>query len=239
MANEQVTKEDIPADEASTSERTKPVYSCPHCGATFEVTQGLVEETITCPNPDCRRLMQVDPPVAKPAPPGSGATPEYQAVQAPADTERKVMELHPVLFRRHMLGSSLAVVATVAGAAGVIAALVAGGALGLSALGLAVLGVPLLVVGLGLLGYWWLEQRFTTLTVTSERSILREGIISRDTSEVRHDDVRNLQIDQNIWQRMLGIGDIAVSSAGQDNLEIIARGIPGPERVAEVVRERQ
>jgi len=56
---------------------------------------------------------------------------------------------------------------------------------------------------------------------------------------VRHDDVRNIQVNQNIYQRAVGTGDIAISSAGQDNLEIDVDSIPQPEELATTVRDLQ
>ncbi|MDQ3333471.1 MAG: PH domain-containing protein, partial [Planctomycetota bacterium] len=86
---------------------------------------------------------------------------------------------------------------------------------------------------------WWAQTRFTMLTITSRRSTLRRGLIARETSEVQHRDVRNLQINQTTLERLLGVGDIAISSAGQDGLEIHVEGIPHPEKVAAVVRDMQ
>jgi uncharacterized membrane protein YdbT with pleckstrin-like domain len=75
--------------------------------------------------------------------------------------------------------------------------------------------------------------------VENKPTTFQEGIISRETSEVQHDDVRNLQIDQNILERLLGIGDIAISSSGQDDMEIQVKGIPSPDRLAKVIRKNQ
>ena len=104
---------------------------------------------------------------------------------------------------------------------------------------LAAVGGALVLVGAAFLGYWWLKSRFETLTVTSRRTVFRWGIISRDTTEILHDDVRNLQVDQSGPGRLLGVGDLFLSSSGQDDLEIQARGIPNPEHVADVVRDLQ
>jgi uncharacterized membrane protein YdbT with pleckstrin-like domain len=103
----------------------------------------------------------------------------------------------------------------------------------------AYVGIGLASLGLALLGFWWLEVISATLTVTTKRTIHRTGILSRQTSEVRHNDVRNLQLDQSALERLFGVGDIAISSAGQANLEIVADAIPHPERIIETIRERQ
>jgi len=86
---------------------------------------------------------------------------------------------------------------------------------------------------------WWLASVATTLTVTSYRTTCRSGILSRKTSEVRHIDVRNLQVNQTLFQRIMGTGSIGISSAGQGGVEIFVAGILDPERVASIIRGYQ
>ncbi len=89
------------------------------------------------------------------------------------------------------------------------------------------------------LGLWLLQTRFESLTITNERTIWAQGVFDRETSEVQHDDVRNIQMQQSLIDRILGVGRIAISSAGQDDMEIDIRGIPKPNQVADTVRSCQ
>ena len=41
---------------------------------------------------------------------------------------------------------------------------------------------------------WWLRTRSTTLTITSKRILLRQGTFNKQTTEVPHADVANLQV---------------------------------------------
>ncbi len=77
------------------------------------------------------------------------------------------------------------------------------------------------------------------LTLTDERTILRKGLLSKRTNEVRHEDVRNIQVTQSFVQRMLGVGRIAISSAGQDTIEIDMDGVRDPQAIANLIRVRQ
>ena len=99
--------------------------------------------------------------------------------------------------------------------------------------------ILLVPVGLGLviLLFWWLKAKGTTLTVTEESVTLRLGLLSKRTSEVFHFDVRNVQVAQGPLQRMLGVGAIAVSSAGQSGFEIEVHGIPQPEKVKALINK--
>ena len=104
-----------------------------------------------------------------------------------------------------------------------------------------ILSCVLCLVGIGIiiLFSWWLECRATLLIVTGQRTILRRGILSKRTNEVRHEDVRNIQVGQSFFQRMYGVGSIAISSAGQGEVEIEISGIGDPQQVADLIRAHQ
>jgi uncharacterized membrane protein YdbT with pleckstrin-like domain len=95
-----------------------------------------------------------------------------------------------------------------------------------------------LLVGIPILIAWWLTCKSTELTVTDERVSLRKGILSKQLNEVKLDHVRNVQLRQGVLQRMLGVGWIGISSAGQGGLEIEVDGIPAPDRVKAIIDER-
>jgi len=74
--------------------------------------------------------------------------------------------------------------------------------------------------------------------VTDKRTILRKGILSKYTNEVFHSSVRNIEINQNIMQRIFRVGDISIaSSSGQPDLEIVVHGIPDPETVKQLINK--
>jgi uncharacterized membrane protein YdbT with pleckstrin-like domain len=98
--------------------------------------------------------------------------------------------------------------------------------------------VILAVVGMIVLT-WWLRCRYSTLTVTEKRSILDTGYLSRATNELRHVDVRNIEVNQTFLQRLFGTGSIEISTAASDEGEIAISGILEPQRVATLIRERQ
>lgn len=98
-------------------------------------------------------------------------------------------------------------------------------------------GHGLTIVGLVILGKWWLESFTTLLTITETRAICARGILARKTLEMRHSDIRNTFVNQSLLQRIFKVGTVGLSSAGQQDIEIIVDGIADPERVVELVRE--
>jgi len=93
----------------------------------------------------------------------------------------------------------------------------------------------LVVVGLFIFASWYLKCKGTTLTVTNDRTTCPRGILSKSITEVWHQDIRNVQLDQTFFQRVFDVGKIGISSAGQSGLEINVSGIPQPERVKDLI----
>lgn len=94
------------------------------------------------------------------------------------------------------------------------------------------IGIPIMLI-------WWLKCKGTVLTVTDEKSILRTGILSKHENEVYHSDIRNVQVKQNLFQRMFGVGYIGISSAGQGGMEIEVSGIPAPTKVKDLINNHR
>ncbi len=98
-----------------------------------------------------------------------------------------------------------------------------------------VLALCLVGVGLIVLSIWWIRTLGTTLTVTSRRTTLRKGLLSKFTSEVFHKDVRNVQVTQTAMQRLFNVGKIEISSAGQGDFEIAVEGMRDPNKVKQII----
>jgi hypothetical protein len=210
-------------------------YRCPHCGETIRVADDVMGTVVDCPV--CESPFRVDVPAAEPVDPRTVPEGELPAIDHPERTEGELKSVHPAMFRTNpvlFIGYwSIFIL-------GITAIVLAAWNVELvSQTFQLVAGSVLALLGAFLLAKWFLETRFTQLTVTNKRTVLRKGIIAKRTTEVQHDDIRNIQVDQNIYERMVGVGDIAVSSSGQDDLEIQVHGIPKPNEVAELIRDMQ
>ncbi len=100
-----------------------------------------------------------------------------------------------------------------------------------------ILCLILSLVGIGLIIFlvWWIKTKGTELTVTNERVSLRKGILSKFTNDVYLTDIRNVQIYQSFGQRIFGVGSVAISSAGNEGIEIEVKGIPDPEKIKSII----
>jgi hypothetical protein len=231
---------------------TKMKNRCPHCSEVVEVDTGMVGEMTTCPNEDCQKVFRISIPHGKavqqdPDPQDTHSLTEDDNTARLVSDEELLLQVHPAFLRRRPLKSLVVFAMGIFGL--YLLALWAGLPLGWASAELASeniseqwklwIGGGLVILSLLIFFSWWLAALFTTMRVTNKRTTFRKGIISRETSEVLHEDVRNLQIDQNILERIFFIGDIALSSSGQDDLEIEAIAIPSPERIATTIRQYQ
>lgn len=209
---------------------TKLTYHCPICAATIDVSTTLVGSQVDCPN--CSVPILVKAPEAEPSLEPQSSPAEF-SVEKPTDDETTLLKAHPALFRKRPIRTlGLAVLGIGAFIFGISSSVNASWTM-------AIVSLVVLVAVAATFGYWYLEILWTTLTITNKRTILRQGIIEKRTSEVQHDDIRNLQVHQNMFERVFGIGDLAISSSGQDDLEVQAIAIPDPDEVAELVRRMQ
>ena len=99
--------------------------------------------------------------------------------------------------------------------------------------------ILLIPIGWPVLFLWWLHCKNTRLTVTDARTTLRKGILSIATNEIRHADIRNLEVRQSFLQRRHGAGDLELSSAARGDGDIRIRGIASPDHVASIIRRHQ
>ena len=115
----------------------------------------------------------------------------------PEDT---LARLHPAMFRNHPFQYLVVLGVFALGLTGVVLSLTGWALWGLTWEGQVPLWISAAVAVAAVIYWlgWWVQTRFITLKVTTERCVYRKGLISRNTSEVRHDDVRNLQVDQSI-----------------------------------------
>lgn len=76
-------------------------------------------------------------------------------------------------------------------------------------------------------------------TINGETIESREGLIARKVSSIRVRDLRNLIVKQSLWQRLVGVGDVELSSAGGSGIEVSFRGVSDPLQVKSLAQRMQ
>ncbi len=208
-------------------------YRCPRCETTLQVHDDVVGEQLRCPNETCAQPLELEAAPATLVDAEADGAPAQVLDRTDLNTEREFQRLHPAMLRQRPVAALLLGLAWMANVVSLVWLLWMGSVW--LALLPAVIAIGISIVFI----VWKLIELYTTLIITSERVILEHGLLSRSTTEVRHNDVRNLQVDQGIRDRILGIGDIAASSSGQDDLEIVAKHFPRPHDLAEQIRALQ
>lgn len=221
-------------------------YRCPNCQQRAEVQSeqvGQIQICAACSHPyqpevpTGRLLTQRDD--------GRWAAAGDRLAGGPSANEVTLVMVRPAMFRARPLRYIGLIGGIIIGLAGLIYFGAQGDNSAISswprpvALVCGVLFGLLSLSSLAYMVYWLISVRNDTLQITNERTIWERGILDRATSEVQHDDVRNIQIKQTFLERILGVGNIAISSAGQDEMEIEIHAIPDPDAVADKVRACQ
>ncbi|MEQ8515174.1 MAG: PH domain-containing protein [Chromatocurvus sp.] len=103
-----------------------------------------------------------------------------------------------------------------------------------------ILAVLLIAVGVGIiiLLWWYLQTKASKLTVYEHEIMFEKGLLSKERSEVNISIVRTVRVKQSFFNRIFGVGTVEIFTAG-DNPEIVARGMPDPNRIRELIKMGQ
>jgi uncharacterized membrane protein YdbT with pleckstrin-like domain len=77
----------------------------------------------------------------------------------------------------------------------------------------------------------------TRYTVTDRRAYARYGLIARDETPIRIEDIRETELSQSMVKRLLGIGYIRLPTAGTDAKELEFRKVADPEAVRNTIED--
>lgn len=76
------------------------------------------------------------------------------------------------------------------------------------------LAIPSIGLTLILAIYEWLKLRSLEQGSTNKRVIFKSGIVSRKTEEMRIGSIETIEIEQSIFGRIFGFGDLKVTGRG-------------------------
>lgn len=200
--------------------------NCERCEKPFDPGDVPAGSRIACPYcGDVQVVRGSAAAVGKPVPDRA------QALGLPPDSgpEVDVLTVRPSMFRSRPIYFGGALI-------GLIASIVGAGVFNSQGSGfLAILCLAAALFLLGLFLYWYLEQARERLQITNKRVIWVRGIFSKNSMEVLHDRIQNIEIHQSFWNRLWSVGRIAISSAGEADFEIKADNVPNPYRIRQII----
>ncbi|MGJ8687799.1 MAG: PH domain-containing protein, partial [Spongiibacteraceae bacterium] len=86
--------------------------------------------------------------------------------------------------------------------------------------------------------YWYLSCKATRLEINGDEVILEKGLLSKERTELSISGIRTVKITQSLFNRMFGVGTVAIYTAG-DQAEIEAKGMPQPEIFRDLIKANQ
>ncbi|MEM7628020.1 MAG: PH domain-containing protein [Planctomycetota bacterium] len=214
--------------------------TCDRCDDPFDVADAEAGNKAACPK--CGDINRVPGARAENAPGGGSGSvagegdvkkkDRAEAEGYPPDSgpEQRVLLVRRCWARSRPLKFAGASLLMLAGPAGLIWALVSAHEPWTRWLWL----VPFLL-GAAALAWWGVERLTAAIEITNKRTVQKTGLFSRSSSEVVHDNIRNVQVDQNVWQRVWKVGRLGISSSGQDGVEIQINHLPNPDRIRKVI----
>lgn len=81
----------------------------------------------------------------------------------------------------------------------------------------------------------WVRRLMTLYTVTSQRLLIRRGILSRKEQAAHIDRVQNVSTTQNLLQRLLRVGDVDFDTAGSADYDFRFAGVSAPRDLREII----
>ncbi len=85
-----------------------------------------------------------------------------------------------------------------------------------------------------------LYRRYSfVMRIFSDRVSVEEGFWSKETSEFFIKDIRSIDVHQGIWGRLVGIGNVTISTAATVDAAEEAHGVAQPNRIKQLLISRR
>jgi hypothetical protein len=81
----------------------------------------------------------------------------------------------------------------------------------------------------------WVRRSAVVLRVYPQRIRVERGLLSKCYQELNPRDIRAIDIDQSFFQRLVGIGDLTLSTAASADATEQLRCIPDPQGVRDLI----
>jgi len=206
------------------------MFQCPHCSQFMDGDDTLFGTEIECPN--CKQaFLAPERPAVAPLQ-AQPLTPAPRTSEADLE-EVDVFEIFPAakaFLPQIALGVLfLVLTAPVYLLVGMV-----------TALPWILTGVPLLVLlaGVYILARVWIKTKSVSYRLTTQRFIVRHGLIGRIVNEVELYRVKDVTVHQTFLQRLMSVGGIRIISNDDAVPVLLMEGIIHPLEVKELLRKQ-
>lgn len=93
----------------------------------------------------------------------------------------------------------------------------------------------LFALGILVVAYAEIRRYFVKYHFKSDRVREERGVFKRSVMTVRFERVTQVSLNEGPIERMMGIGDLEIDTAGKDTTELKLRGIKNPEEYREII----
>jgi len=97
-------------------------------------------------------------------------------------------------------------------------------------------GGAVVLLGLSLLlipGYYHVRQKMVRYTLTDSKVEIDEGLVNKTTRNVPLRIIQDVTVSANVIQRVLGVGNIEIENANENDANILLRNINSPREYAD------
>lgn len=102
-----------------------------------------------------------------------------------------------------------------------------------------IVGIPLslLLIGIPIVVGAYLGRENTVYLLTNEGLYQKSGILSRDVQKIEFEKVQNTAFSQGPLGNAVGYGNVDISTAGGDSVEMQFRAVPDPKDVQARIKQ--
>jgi uncharacterized membrane protein YdbT with pleckstrin-like domain len=83
------------------------------------------------------------------------------------------------------------------------------------------------------------RRQFSKLVITGDRLRYETGMVGKSTRNIQLPKVQDIRVSQNLFQRMLNIGNISIETAGPERLgDFTIPNVDSPQQLADEIMTR-
>lgn len=74
--------------------------------------------------------------------------------------------------------------------------------------------------------------------ITNDRVFFEKCFISNNSTSIKFSNVSDVRFEQRLVERIFGVGDIYINTAGSSSVEMVIRDVKNPSKIKNMIEER-